>query len=47
MLGDSSQHARANFDAVVKGKNIICPAHALQNLVGSARLPFDAPADTQ
>jgi hypothetical protein len=47
MLGDSCQHFRSNFFAVMECKYILRPTGAGENAVRSAMLPFDDPTNSE
>ena len=47
MFGNPRHHARADFVIVVECEDIIRPTDSFQNLMRSARLTLDAPADLE
>jgi hypothetical protein len=47
MLGDSCQHFRSNFFAVMECKYILRPTGAGENTVRSGMLPLDDPTNSE
>jgi hypothetical protein len=45
VLGNASEHARTNFDIVVKREHVIGPTDSFQDPMRSAGLPLDTPAN--
>ena len=46
MLGDTGEHSRTNFVAIVKRENGVRPSVACKNSMGTS-LALDLPADSQ